>query len=71
MLAVLLALDYAGSLITFYIFYELVTLASFLLVVHSKTHEAVMAGLKYLFYSVAGAFWRCSASFSCSTPALI
>ncbi len=55
-LAVLLALDYAGSLITFYIFYELVTLASFLLVVHSKTHEAVMAGLKYLFYSVAGAF---------------
>ena len=55
-LAVLMALDHAGNLVTFYIFYELVTLTSFLLVIHSKTHEAIMAGLKYLFYSVAGAF---------------
>lgn len=55
-LAILMALDYAGSLVTFYIFYELVTLTSFLLVIHARTHEAIMAGLKYLFYSVAGAF---------------
>ena len=55
-LAILMGLDYAGSLITFYVFYELVTLSSFLLVIHSGTHEAIMAGLKYLFYSVAGAF---------------
>lgn len=55
-LAALMAIDYAGSLVTFYVFYELVTLSSFLLVIHDRTHEAVMAGLKYLFYSVAGAF---------------
>ena len=70
-LAVLMALDHAGNLVTFYVFYELVTLTSFLLVIHSKTHEAIMAGLKYLFYSVAGAFWRCSAYFSCSIPVTI
>ena len=34
-----MALDHAGKLVTFYIFYELVTLTSFLLVIHSKTHE--------------------------------
>ena len=32
------------------------TLASLPLVLHERTKEAVMAGLKYLFYSVAGAF---------------
>ena len=55
-LGVLLGLDFSGNLITFYLFYELMTLLSFLLVVHSRTHEAVMAGLKYLFFSIAGAF---------------
>ncbi len=32
------------------------TLSSLPLVLHTLTHDAVMAGLKYLFYSVAGAF---------------
>ena len=53
---VLLALDFAGNLITFYLFYELMTLCSLPLVLHSRTHEAVMAGLKYLFYSLCGAY---------------
>ncbi len=38
------------------VFYELMTLTSLPLVLHERTREAVMAGLKYLFYSVAGAF---------------
>ena len=53
---VLLALDFAGNIITFYLFYELMTLLSMPLVLHSKTKEAIMGGLKYLFYSLCGAY---------------
>lgn len=55
-LGVLIGLDFSANLITFYVFYELMTLTSLPLVLHERTREAVMAGLKYLFYSVAGAF---------------
>lgn len=55
-LGVLIGLDFSGNLITMYVFYELMTLTSLPLVLHGGTREAVMAGLKYLFYSVAGAF---------------
>lgn len=55
-LGVLMGLDFSANLITFYVFYELMTLTSLPLVLHERTKEAVMAGLKYLFYSVAGAF---------------
>ncbi|MDO5408918.1 MAG: proton-conducting transporter membrane subunit [Lachnospiraceae bacterium] len=53
---VLIGLDFAANLITFYIMYELMSLVSLPLVLHERTKEAVMAGLKYLFYSMAGAF---------------
>ncbi len=53
---VLLALVFAGNLLTFYLFYELMTLLSFPLILHSKTKEAIMGGLKYLFYSLFGAY---------------
>ncbi len=55
-MGVLIALDHSGNLITLYICFEMMTLTSLPLVLHSQTHEAVMAGLKYLFYSVGGAF---------------
>lgn len=55
-MGVLVALDHAGNLITLYLFFELMTLTSLPMVLHNQSHEAVMAGLKYLFYSVAGAF---------------
>lgn len=55
-LGVLIGLDYSANLVTFYIFYELMTLTSLPLVLHELTKEAVMAGLKYLYYSIAGAF---------------
>ncbi len=55
-LGVLIGLDFSANLITFYLFYEAMTLTSLPLVLHERTKEAVMAGLKYLFYSVAGAF---------------
>lgn len=53
---VLISLDFSANLITLYIFYEMMTLTSLPLVLHERTKEAVMAGLKYLFYSIAGAF---------------
>ena len=53
---VLVALDFSGNLVTMYLFYELTTLVSMPLVLHNGTREAVMAALKYLFYSMCGAY---------------
>lgn len=53
---VLLALTYAGNVVTFYLFYELMSLSSVPLVFHFRSREAIMAALKYLFYSLCGAY---------------
>ena len=53
---VLLALTFSGSILTFYVFYEMMTLFSMPLVFHFRSKEAIMAGLKYLFYSLVGAY---------------
>lgn len=53
---VLMGLDFSGNLVTMYLFYEFMTLASMPLVLHTGTKDAVMAGLKYLFYSFCGAY---------------
>ena len=53
---VLVGLDFSGNLVTMYLFYELMTLVSFPLVLHNGTKEAIMAALKYLFYSMCGAY---------------
>ncbi|HKM03089.1 MAG TPA: proton-conducting transporter membrane subunit [Lachnospiraceae bacterium] len=53
---ILIALDFSANLVTFYIFYELLTLVSVPLVLHNQTKESIMAGLKYLFYSLSGAY---------------
>jgi len=53
---VLVGLDFSGNLVTMYLFYECSTLLSMPLVLHSGTREAVMAALKYLFYSMCGAY---------------
>lgn len=55
-MGILIALDHAGNLVTLYLFFELMTLTSLPLVLHNRSREAVMAGLKYLFYSMGGAF---------------
>lgn len=55
-LGILIALCFAGNLITFYFFYELLTISSVPLVMHNRSREAIMAGLKYLFYSLCGAY---------------
>ncbi len=51
----LMGVGYAGTLVTIYLFFEMMTLLSVALVLHEKTPMAVAAGVKYLLYSVAGA----------------
>ena len=53
---VLLGLDFSANLITMYLFYELMTLASMPLIIHELKKESVSAAMKYLYYSIAGAF---------------
>lgn len=53
---VLLALAFSGNMVTYYFFYEMMTLFSVPLILHSRTKEAIMAGLKYMFYSLFGAY---------------
>lgn len=60
-----------------YLCFELMTLLSVALVLHSLTKEAVAAGMKYLLYSIAGAmmgllgifFFTANAVTPCSFPA--
>ena len=54
-LSALMGLCFAGTLATMYLFFELMTLLSVAMVLHSLTKEAVAAGMKYLLYSIAGA----------------
>jgi len=44
----------AGNLITFLLFYELLTLATYPLIVHRGTEEARQAGKTYLRYTISG-----------------
>lgn len=53
---VLVGLTYAGNLVTMYLFYELMTLTSMPMVLHNGSRPAIMAALKYLFYSMCGAY---------------
>ena len=55
-LGILMGLCFAGNLTTYYAFYEFMTIGSFAMVLHNQSREAIMAGLKYLFYSFAGAY---------------
>jgi len=55
-MGVLSGIYLSANLVTMYLFYELMTLTSLPLVLHSLTKEAIAAGKKYLFYSVGGAF---------------
>lgn len=53
---ILMGLCYAGNLVTFYLFYEMMTLTTVPLVLQSRTREAITAGIKYLLYSLCGAY---------------
>lgn len=50
-----MSLCYAGNLIALYLFYELLTFATYPLVIHERSAEAMKAGAKYILYSLSGA----------------
>ena len=52
---VLNGLSMSANLVTFYLFYELMTLLSVPLVLHTHKRTAIHAAKKYLYYSIAGA----------------
>ncbi len=52
----LLGVCFARNMVTLYLFFECATLFSMPLVLHEGTKESIAAALKYLFYSVGGAF---------------
>ena len=49
-------LVFAGGMVTYYLFYELMSLLSVPLILHNRSKEAIKGGLKYLFYSLFGAY---------------
>lgn len=53
-LSATIGLAFSGNLLTFFLFYELLTLATYPLVVHKETQEAIVAGRKYLAYLLTG-----------------
>ena len=53
---ILHGLVFAGGMVTFYLFYELMTLLSVPLILHNRSKDAIKGGLKYLFYSLFGAY---------------
>ncbi len=52
---VTLGISFAEDMLTMYFFYELLTLVTVPLVLHTLTREAVLASRKYLYYSLGGA----------------
>ncbi|MGN0388660.1 MAG: complex I subunit 5 family protein [Suilimivivens sp.] len=52
---VTLGIALAGNMLTMYFFYELLTLVTVPLVMHTLTREAILASRKYLYYSLGGA----------------
>ncbi len=54
-LAMAMGIAFSNNLLTFYTFYELLTLVTYPLVIHLQTSEAMRAGKKYLVYSLGGA----------------
>ncbi len=45
---------FAGNLLTFLLFYEVLTLATYPLVVHKETPQAINAGRRYLLFALSG-----------------
>ncbi|MFC2157443.1 monovalent cation/H+ antiporter subunit D family protein [Acidobacteriota bacterium] len=56
-LSATIGIAFAGNLMTFILFYEILTIATYPLVIHNETKKAIYAGRKYLAYTLtAGVF---------------
>ena len=63
-LAAIFGMDMSKNLIAMYFFFEMLTLLSMPLVLFERTKESIAAALKYLFYSIGGAFLALAAIFT-------
>ncbi len=54
-LGITMGIAFSANLFTLYLFYELLTLATYPLVVHEGNEEANLAGVRYMIYSFLGA----------------
>ncbi len=53
-LAATMGIAFAGNLLTFFVFYEILTIATYPLVIHERDDEAIKSGRKYLAYTLIG-----------------
>ena len=67
--AAMLGAALSSGLVSMYVFYELLTLTSMPLVLHSESRDSIRAAMKYLFYSIAGAFLALFGIFVLATAA--
>ncbi|MBU1700224.1 MAG: monovalent cation/H+ antiporter subunit D family protein, partial [Candidatus Eisenbacteria bacterium] len=52
-LSATMGIAFAGNILTFLLFYEILTIATYPLVIHKETEEAIAAGRKYLVYTLS------------------
>lgn len=51
-IAATMGISFAGNLLTFFIFYEILTIATYPLVIHNRHEEHIQSGRKYLAYTL-------------------
>ncbi|NCC81632.1 MAG: monovalent cation/H+ antiporter subunit D family protein [Clostridia bacterium] len=51
-ISAVMGISFSGNLLTFFIFYEILTIATYPLVVHSRNEESINSGRKYLAYTL-------------------
>lgn len=61
-LSATVGIAFAGNLLTFILFYELLTLATYPLVVHKESREAIRAGRQYLAFALSAGLLLVAAS---------
>ncbi len=54
-IGLLFGVAYAKNLVTLYMFFELMTLSAWILVIHERSNESMLAGRKFVYYSIFGA----------------
>jgi len=61
-LSATIGIAFSANLLTFIIFYELLTIATYPLVIHKETEEAIKGGRKYLAYTLTAGLFLIAAS---------
>jgi multicomponent Na+:H+ antiporter subunit D len=61
-LSATMGIAFSANLLTFIIFYEILTIATYPLVIHKETKEAIYGGRKYLIYTLTAGLFLIAAS---------